>query len=202
MEISVQSKIEQFKSSLNDTEMSDSDIVRQYLCFWATHIFKDDHKKYFLLKNEIAKAFEVYPNEVIMIGSGKLGFSIASYKLWKEFDDKSDIDIAIISEKAFDKYWDELIDYNIKVIPQSEKERESYQKFIEYLSQGWLRPDYFPFKYKNKKKWFDFFRDLRSQIFQFGDYKISAGLFRNFHSFEQYHARNIKKLRINIRSKQ
>lgn len=85
-----------------------------------------------------------------MIGSAKLGFSIAPSKLWKEFNEESDIDIVVVSDKIFDIYWQELFEFNIELTARSQGEQDLYEKFLNYFFRGWIRPDLFSFNFQKK----------------------------------------------------
>ena len=129
-----------------------------------------------------------------MVGSAKLGFSIAPKKLWANFSEESDIDIVVISEQVFDDYWKELLNFNINVKARTEHEDKNFREFLEYFLKGWIRPDLFPFSYSQKDKWFDFFKTI--SYGKYGNYKIAGAIFRNEYFFEEYHIRNITKLRL------
>lgn len=147
--------LEEFKAILKDDTNSDLDIVQGYITHGSQFVFMGDEKKYFLLKKLIAGHFGLNPKSVIMIGSAKLGFSISPLKLWEPFNDESDIDMVIISEGIFHKFWRELFDFNIGLQVRSEGEDRMYRSFLEYFFKGWLRPDLFPFRYEGRKEWFD-----------------------------------------------
>jgi predicted nucleotidyltransferase len=97
--------------------------------------------------------------------------------LWKEIDDDSDIDVVIISEKLFDYFWEELFKYNVKAQSRTEIDEQKYAKFLEYFFKGWLRPDYFPFKYRGRAEWLDFFGDISYK--KYDNRKVTCGLFKN-----------------------
>ena len=131
-------------------------------------------------------------NNVIIVGSGKLGFSIKPNKRYVEFGEDSDIDIAIISPKLFEEIWDEVtlyIENNISY--------PKYPKFCEKLSQnGWIRPDYLP-QIKIKNDWFDYFRLLTNSK-KFSDYNLTAGLYYNYKFLENYQLKCIKQCKENL----
>ena len=189
--IDIKERISFFREQLDDSNKTNLDIVREFLCFGHPYIFKGDESKYFKLKSEISKKFNVHPNEVLMIGSGKLGFSIAPDKLWKPFDIDSDIDIAIVSEAAFNYYWNELKKTDIDLFRRDVKTDSKYQEFLLYLFKGWLRPDKFNIKNKLTREWFEYFNSLKSIISEDKEYKISAGIYKDFESFEYHFCKNI-----------
>jgi predicted nucleotidyltransferase len=182
-----------FKAELNNDLISDIAIIRKNLLHGNPLIFHENEEKYFFLKQKVANFFNVSTTKVVMVGSAKLGFSIAPKKLWNDFNDESDIDIVVISEDVFDEYWKELLDFNINTKARSEQEDINYREFLEYFLKGWIRPDLFPFNYPKKNEWFEFFKSI--SYGKYGNFKIAGAIFRNEYFFESYHSRNINKLR-------
>jgi hypothetical protein len=131
-----------FKTELNNDLISDTVIIRKNLLHGNPIIYLDDEDKYFFLKQKVANFFKVSTKKVVMVGSAKLGFSIAPKKIWNDFNEESDIDIVVISETIFDEYWQELLNFNINVKARSEQEDKNYREFLEYFLKGWIRPDF------------------------------------------------------------
>ena len=132
-----------FIKELREKDPDSRFIVQKYICNGSSPILTDE--QIFEIKYEIAKQFNIHPNEVILTGSAKLGFSLAPKKLFKKFDENSDIDIAIISNIAFEAFWEELLDFNINIKNRNEQEEKNYRFFQDYFFRGWIRPDKFPF---------------------------------------------------------
>jgi hypothetical protein len=114
--------VDEFKTRLRDETISDLEIVQGYISHGPAFVFQDDEQKYFKLKRTIAQKYGLNPQNVIMIGSAKLGFSISPLKLWKPFNDDSDIDMVTISPDVFDQFWKELYDFNINLTNRTEGE--------------------------------------------------------------------------------
>lgn len=129
-----------------------------------------------------------------MVGSAKLGFSINPTQLWKLFSDDSDIDMVIISDMIFDKFWRQLYEFNIDIKSRTEQEQKRFNSFLKYFFKGWIRPDLFPFEFDGKEKWDNFFRSISYK--EFGNRKITGAIFRNLFFFENYHRNNIKQIRL------
>ncbi|MHC5914831.1 MAG: hypothetical protein ACYTXE_28435 [Nostoc sp.] len=184
--------IEIFRKALHDQSLTEQKIVQKYIIHGTPYIFKDNESKYFDLKHEIATHFKEHFESVHMVGSGKLGFSIAPKKLWRPFCDESDIDIAIISRTIFERFWIDLYDFNIGLTSRNQEEEKYYRKFLQYLFKGWLRPDLFPFKYSGKYEWMDFFKSIS---YKDGYPKIACAVYYSNDFFEKYHILNIKSLR-------
>lgn len=184
--------IELFKKIISEQEFDPVDIVRKHLIYGEPFFYKDSLDQYYNLKDHVARQFDTHPHNVIMVGSAKLGFSIAPQKLWQAFHDESDIDIVIISESVFTKYWSRLFLFNENT-SHDKREAEQYAKFKDYFFRGWIRPDLFSYKYPDKNQWFDFFKE---SSLKFGNgRKISCAIYYRFDFFEKYHANNIEQIR-------
>ena len=190
----IDNRIKAFKAVLEGHEHEDV-IVQKYIVHGTPYIFKNDEDKYFDLKREIAANFSEHYNNIHMVGSAKLGFSIiAPNKLWKPFTIESDIDIVIVSTKLFEKLWGSVHEFNIGLTSRTKDEDDRYKRFLDYFFKGWIRPDLFPFEYSVKTDWFDFFKSISYR--KYGYQKITGALYHSFNFFEKYHTKNVAKLRI------
>jgi hypothetical protein len=153
-------------------------------------LFDDRGSKVVELKSDVANHFGLHPNDVYVVGSSKLGFSIADGKRYRPFGDTSDIDIAIVSSGLFDALWQQVFDYWVENGTLGEVERN----FQKYLFRGWIRPDLLPpaNRFPMRNDWWDFFLDLtRGQ--RYGLYKIRGGLYKSLHYLEEYQSINVRK---------
>lgn len=188
-----------FIQELTNIEYSDEELVERYIEFGTPAIFADCEQKYYDLRREISEQFPVTSKKnIIIVGSAKLGFSIAPRKRFRDIQDDSDIDVAIVDEELFDTYWERLFEFNINVKSRSDREEELYQKFLQYFFKGWLRPDLFPFNFKGKREWFDFFSAISYK--EYDKRKVAAAIYKNEYFFKKYHVENIKSLREELKN--
>ena len=68
-------------------------------------VFNNDWELYRTWKRKLAKLIEVDPLNITIIGSGGIGFSLNPHKDFRPFSDKSDIDVAVVSEYHFAIAW-------------------------------------------------------------------------------------------------
>jgi predicted nucleotidyltransferase len=181
--------LEQFKADL--AAMQTQQIVGQYITFGESKII--DNARYYELKTAIAQHFEVNAPEVIVVGSAKMGFSIAPNKRYRPFNNESDIDLAIISPQIFDEIWEGIYRYFLEH-GRWERSRE----FKDYLFKGWLRPDVMPRDFPRGRQWWDFFAQL-TQTRQFGPYPIAGGLYKSWSFFERYQFSTVDKCKVEAR---
>lgn len=142
----------------------------------------------FNLKNVVANQYglEVL-TDIHVVGSAKLGFSIAPKKRFRPFGDESDIDLAIVSRELYVKMWHEVHDYISSYSGWDKRKR-----FTEHLSNGWIRPDLLPSHAADD--WFDFFRGLHNDRTG-GPFKPSAGLYYDLRFLEKYQIRSVRDCR-------
>lgn len=184
-------KVQEFKEAISDKNNSLEKIIDKYLLFGTPYIFKDDENKFYELKNEIAGFLKVSQTNIFVVGSAKLGFSIAPQKRYMHFNEESDIDIAIIDGATFLRYWKILYEYNTTGRAWSKDEAKTYREFLEYFFKGWLRPDKFPSTMNEKKEWFDFFKSLQKKY----KFKIAAGIYYDIDVFSRYNKENLNSIR-------
>lgn len=187
-----------FIQELECSNYTNKELVDRYIWFGTPAIFQDNEQTYFDLRKEIADFFLINNmDNIVVVGSAKLGFSIAPRKEFRDITDDSDIDVAIIDDELFNTYWEKLYDFNINIKNRTETEDQLYRKFLDYFFRGWLRPDLFPFSFSYRNKWFDFFKSISYK--KYDHRKIAAGIYKNKFFFTKYHERNIEKLREELR---
>ena len=171
-------RLDSFKNDL--TLMTVRAIIRKHIVFGECFALNND--RHYDLREKVATHFSLHPNEVLLVGSGKLGFSIAPTKRYQAFNDSSDIDIVLISSSLFDNIWMQVFNYKSDV-----GYWENEQKFKEYLFKGWIRPDMLPpsRNFDLCKDWWEFFENL-SKSDDYSRFKIRAGLYKSFHFLESY----------------
>ena len=179
MNNSVQERLDKFKVDL--IELPLIQVVRKHIISGDCFILP--HDLYFDLRSEVADHFGLHPNEVFVVGSAKLGFSVVPKKRFRPFRrNKSDIDIALVSSKLFDQVSEDIFIYK-----QETGDWPEYDEFADYFFQGRIRPDMFPRSpvFPFGKKWWDFFLRLTGSR-RYGDYSISGALYKSFFFIENY----------------
>jgi hypothetical protein len=131
---------------------------------------------------------------VVMVGSGKLGFSTAPTQAFKSFDDESDFDMAIISSRFFDYYWRNVFLYSR--VNAFWKDREEFNK---YLIRGWMRPDLLPSRnFDDRRRWWTFFGSLSNRQ-DYGRRTIRAGIYKTWDFLEAYQTDGLSQCKLKIR---
>lgn len=188
--------------------------------FYTKHIIRSDNwyfEKYLGKKPDevirliddyrliVSESFGVSFNSVMMVGSGKLGFSMSPpdaehpehSKMFLPFNDDenirkvSDLDIAIISNDIFHEYW--------KKFRNSYKTRfrNTYLHLYNELYRGYINERNIMEVDGCRKQWNETAaiskNKLRSDLYFRHD--ISYRIYRNWEDFEDYNIQNIRKIK-------
>ena len=103
----IENRIQAFRSDLKT--LTDKIMVQKHITSGESFVLAED--QYFSLKYDVSGQFELHPSQIIVVGSGKLGFSIVPRKRYRPFGDESDLDVAIVSDDLFHVLWAEVFEY-------------------------------------------------------------------------------------------
>lgn len=183
----IEQRIARFRGDLRMHSVDE--LVQRYITYGDAYALDPD--QYFELKSLVASEFRVHHSEVLLVGSGKLGFSIVEKKRYRHFGDTSDLDLAIISPALFDAIWLDAYEFW-----RAKNFWPEYAQFKEYLFRGWIRPDKLPpaETFRRRKDWWEFFRYLTATQ-RFGPYRIAAGLYRSWSFLEAYQTKCVGECR-------
>lgn len=163
-----------------------TDVVRRHIIAGSCYSFDDD--VHFALRDAVGRGVGIHPEDVVVVGSAKLGFSIAPEKQYRPFGETSDVDVALVSADLFDEIWREALQFD-----ESGGDWPAKAEFRKYLFRGWIRPDKFPpsVLFPRATSWTDLFMGLTSSG-DYGPYKINGGIYRSRFHLELYQERSVR----------
>ncbi len=148
------------------------------------------------LRRAISQKFQVSMRDVLVTGSAKVGFTTVpkpekSRPIFSPFGDESDVDVAIISQELFVKFWRSATEFS------DDPEWRHKKQFRAYLSRGWIRPDMLPSndQFRDRLDWFEKLRKIRNRGI-FGEYSISAGVYYDELFWERYACKALHHCRL------
>jgi hypothetical protein len=144
--------------------------------------------EYYRLRTAVSQEFSLHTNDVLVVGSGKLGFSIAPTKQFRLFGETSDLDVVIVSDRLFDLIWKDVYQYSAQG-----GYWENFGDFRKYMFQGWIRPDKLPpdHKFSFGKQWWEFFNRLSASR-GFSVPRIRGAVYKNFFFLESYQTQAVR----------
>lgn len=143
----------------------------------------------------VSESMDIGFNNVVMVGSGKVGYSLSPDKFLKPFydegDEKSDIDIAIILPQLFDYFWRLFrASYNI-----------TNKRFYKYISRGIYRGYISDTDIMNiddcRVEWLEKSNDATKQLQRsmYFRHEIHYRIYRDWKDLEEYHVQAIESLK-------
>jgi len=129
-------------------------------CLWLSegipYAFKQCPILYETIRGWLARNFDIHPKEITLIGSARIGYSLAPPpELGRSFNINSDLDFSIISEKLFVqctemfRQWSE--DYTKKIVlPNNPTEKYFWDYNLEFvpknINNGFIDPHKIPLR--------------------------------------------------------
>jgi len=181
-------------------------LVQKHLIEDRTFFFNEIKKgEEFDFKKDIASILKVHVRDIVIVGSGKFGFSLKpdnaseGLYLFKEFDynfknnisdKKSDLDIAIVSSFLFDKEIENLYNYT-GFYKNSWEQRNSFGK---YALKGKLAIRFLPLEFRLTKEIIEVQEKYQMQYGR----EVNIEIYKSWHFFETYHQENIKNIQVNL----
>lgn len=194
----------------NNCIQFDPDLIVQKILIDGPTYFFDEYApgKEFEFKKAIANTLNVHIRDIVIVGSGKLGFSIKpedaiedlSLYLYKQFDHdylisneakKSDLDIAIISSTLFDKEIENLFTHTGSYKTFIGKNRTDFAKFI---LKGRFIIDYLPQDFQLSQE----MQNVQSKLQMEYGRDINLEIYKSWYFFEKYHQNNIFNIKLNL----
>lgn len=95
-------------------------------------------------QSEIGTRIGIALEDVCLVGSGRVGFSLNRDHLLRPFCSESDLDLVIVSSPVFDECWKELHARAEEFSTSDHDESRRFRKTKENVFNGYLRPDQLP----------------------------------------------------------
>lgn len=194
--------------NLSEKQFYTKHIIRSDNWYFEEYLGKNPDEVIHLIDDYrliVSESFGVSFNSVMMVGSGKLGFSMSppdiehpdKSKMFLPFNDDenvrkvSDLDIAIISSEIFHEYW--------KMFRNSYKTRfqSTYVHLYNELYRGYINERNIMAVDGCRKQWNETAaiskKKLRSDLYF--RHEISYRIYRNWEDFEDYNIQNIRKIK-------
>jgi hypothetical protein len=176
-----------------------SELVDKWIFGGAVYAFERNRGAMELLTSHLAERIQTSPENIRVVGSAKLGFSLNPDTFSRIYTDDSDIDVIIVDDRLFDAVWHSMLRWNYPrrldrlIAPDFQFRRARLQE----LYWGWFRPDRVDFAHVSyvsllrliqdlKFRWFDAFRSL-SRHQEFARRDVSGRLYRTWDLARLYH---------------
>lgn len=183
----------QFKNDLLNKELEK--LVSLWIIEKLPILFEGNHELFVDWKYALAKKIDVDMTSIILVGSSSVGISLNPYKNYRLFNERSDVDVAVISEYYFNEAWRFFRHLGSRIHSLSPKEKQSIEDHVtKYIYWGTIATDnilpLFPFGYK----WQSALNEM-SLVHPTTNRTMKIRLYKDFESLRGYHLNNLRELR-------
>lgn len=166
-------------------KMTDGEVVHKHILTGIPVVVPEP--AYFEIRNRVAKHFDICPTEVLIVGSCRTGFSIKDEEPYRAARIDSDIDITIVSDDLFRRYWEAVFRFYCN--NHEYRSSPEYVDFAKDLARGWIMPRSLPpmRSFTDAARWVDFFHQLQSRRLHGPEPRtINGKLYRSWRRLQAY----------------
>jgi hypothetical protein len=194
---------QEFAEVLRATRLED--VVDEYLFQGHPYVFRRSPRDFETLRQHLHDALGISAEAVLVVGSGKLGFSLRPDTFGRPFNRRSDVDVVVVSEDLFDRIWRTLLSWNYPRRYKLGPDQKWANARMDDLYWGWFRPHrmrfgglLFPDALRPLRDistaWFNAFRAL-SLYPEFTRWEIKGRLYRTWEHARLYHVDGLRQIR-------
>ena len=163
------------------------------------------------LRNHLCPEFRLEEENVVIVGSAKMGFSLDPYSFPSAFKKKGgDIDIVVVSQELFDTYWEIILKWHYprRTAGLNAPDREWVRDRRKDLYWGWFHPSEIGYVGLSlptvlkplrdiKTRWFNSFQSL-SMYSEFSGRAAHGRLYRTWDHALWYHVSGLNQIKSNL----
>jgi hypothetical protein len=200
--------IEEFKTLLQ-RETAEK-IAQEYIFGGDVFIAETYPRVLNTLRRHLCPRIGLEEQDVIIVGSAKIGFSLDPESFPRRYSAKRDIDVLVVSEALFDRYWHTMLRWHyprrLERLPKSDWNWVMNRR--ENLYWGWFHPDeigyeglLFPDTLKPlrdlKTLWFNSFKSL-SMYEEFMGRDVNGRLYRTWEHALLYQSSGLRQIQARL----
>jgi hypothetical protein len=176
-------------------EKKPKDFVSHFMFDAVPYVFAQDLATWIDWKTHLADHLEVDPHDIVLTGSGAIGFSLNPNKNYKPFDGTSDIDCGVISPYHFEQSWRYLRQIRpswLSLPPKSKRAIELHRKNLVF--SGTIATDSILGLLPFGAKW-QAGLDAMGRIAPTSDREVKLRVYKDYDALRSYHVHNIDRIR-------
>jgi hypothetical protein len=197
--------VEEFKTLLRTSDLLQ--IAEDHILTGLPYAFKDHPRSMNIIQRHLTARLPLKSENIIVVGSARLGFSLNPDGYFNSFNDASDIDIIVIDADLFDMVWSTILDWHYPrkytKLPESDWGWVGERKKDIYW--GWIVPHAIRYKGLSlpsalkpirdfKTSWFNAFQSF-SLYDEFVSRTMNSRLYRTRDHALKYHVHGLRGLR-------
>ncbi|MBL0104615.1 MAG: hypothetical protein IPP51_13160 [Bacteroidetes bacterium] len=182
-----------FKAEITNTDISF--MTSKWIIEKVPFIFSDNLENYIKWKEILANKIGVDSKAIVLTGSASVGFSLNPDNNLREFNEKSDIDVAIVSQHYFDLSWHFLRNIGTKRYGYNRKENGAIDDHrTRLIYWGTIATDKIIQLLPFGEKWIIALNEMAA-FEPTKDRTINIRIYKDFEALRAYHLNNLKTIK-------
>lgn len=171
-----------------------NELVHEQVFGGTPFVFRDTPADYDALRDHLGAQMNIPRENLTIIGSGKIGFSLAPDRFGVPFGEHSDVDVLVVSEALFDSIWLDLLRLPRSYFARlSRRNKTQIHNHVEQIYWGRMWPNDLVRVSRAAGAWVGAFRSL-SRNPRLARYETSGRLYRTWDHAEVYHVDRLTQL--------
>ena len=166
--------------------------------------FRNQPEIYSKMLRTLSRGLRVSSKDICVVGSAHVGFSLSPHNYGEPFNQRSDIDIVVVSPNLFDPSWIDMLTTRRTPWYKLKKRTKDYicehrEKY--HIYNGWMYPQLVAEVLGIGTRWVSTFNRI-SRIPELSSITISGRLYRTWEHVRHYHRRGLRKIRNQLAERQ
>lgn len=182
------------------------DLAQQVIFSGTPYVFESDPEVWVRARSQLATSLASNEDNIYIVGSAKMGYSLAPRKFGRPFADDSDIDVVIVDSTLYDTMWASILRWHYRRrhrLPSRDRRWDEERR--EGLYWGYLEPARFHYNglsrpaplraaRKVSSTWFSAFKSL-GLIPELAERSLGGRLYRSSTHAILYHDHGLREIR-------
>lgn len=177
------------------------DVVETYIFAGLPYAFRGKEVDYLRLLGHISEGLGVPQENVTLVGSGRIGFSLDPDRYGSPFSDASDLDMIIVSAELFDASWFDLLRWRGSYIRLPESVKRWHREQQQHVYFGRIGPHRLTGILKLAPRWFEVFKSVSSYP-ELAVHEVHGLLYRTWDHARLYHIYGLRRILRQLRSEE
>jgi hypothetical protein len=186
-----------------------SELVDEYVFSEQPFAFLGQPDALPTLRRHLSSRLALNENNIVIVGSAQVGFSLSPDSFFRPFSEDSDIDVLVVDEQLFDRIWAAILRWHYPRRAWLDGSDWEWARLRQKeLYWGWFTPNKIRFNGLTlpdmlkpvrdlSTSWFNAFRSL-SQYREFSRRDVSGRLYRTWQHARLYHESGLFEIRETI----
>jgi hypothetical protein len=168
-------------------------VVEDFVFEGVPYVFSGREADYQLLRRHISAGLGVGVEDLTLVGSGRIGFSLSPDTFGRPFSESSDLDVVVVSAPLFDVAWLELLRARPRYQTLTPRVQQWYDDHRNHVYYGRIWPAKLAGVIKLSRRWFGVFKSL-SQYPELADREVHGLLYRTWDHARLYHQYGLSRI--------